>query len=663
VARPEVRIFDCKSGVGGVAAKGVTAYSAGMNKPPVRPPVPCTAAVIAGGAAVRMGGAVKTLLDVGGRTILERVLEALAGRFREVLLVVKEPGPFAAEPNRARHSCRLVLDRLPDRSSLTGVHAALAAATTEHVFVTACDTPLLRPELVAALLAHVTPESDVVLPQKPDGYFEPLCAVYSRRCLPFIEAQLAAGDYKIIRFFDRVNVRPLPVADLLAADPELVSFLNANTPDELRVLRETAARLRPPRGGHVPLQRISRDQALERIRAHVRDHAPAAALLPLDQCHGLVCAKDLFALHATPSEACSSVDGYVLSSAATHEADQHPARLRISGEIRPSTREPLPLATGVAARILTGGRLPEGTDCVLPDEEAVVHGDQLTIAAEVRQNAHVRPAGSDLKAGTRIVRRGEDLSPQVLAALAVSGVARAQAFLSPRMRVLAIGNELAPLDAEAQPGRIPADNLLHVSGLLRLRGVPQVEAAVVANDLEGIAAELDASQDFQCIVTTGGTGPGDRDFLFAACERAGFQPLFRGLTLTPGKSVFAATRDQTLLFALPGTPWAVFALMHTLVLPSMCWLRGRTLPVPTPVLARPLTPPPAPRQDWERLIPCTVTGHGAELHAQPLLDRNAENRLDMLAAQGLLIVSAQAEGNDLLPLIPIWENRRGQRLV
>jgi molybdenum cofactor synthesis domain-containing protein len=633
-------------------------------QPTARTPVPCTAAVIAGGAAVRMDGAVKALLAVGDRTILERVLEALAGRFREVLLVVKEPGPFATESNRARNSCRIVLDRLPVRSSLTGVHAALADATTDHVFVTAGDTPLLRPELVAALLAHVTPESDVVLPQKPDGYFEPLCAIYSRRCLPFIEAQLAAGDCKIIHFFDKVTVRPLPVDELLVADPDLVSFLNANTPEELRALRETAARQqRPRRGGPVPPQRISRDQALERIRAHVREHAPATALLPLDQCHGLVCAKDLFALHATPAEACSSVDGYVLSSAATHGAARHPAQLRISGEIRPSTREPLPLAPGVAARILTGGRLPEGTDCVLPDEEAIVHGDQLTISTEVRQSAHVRPAGSDLKAGTRIVRRGEDLSPQVLAALAVSGVTHAQVFLPPRTRVLAIGNELAPLGAEAQPGRIPADNLLHVSGLLRLRGVPQVETTVVANDLSGIAADLDASTGFQCIVTTGGTGPGDRDFLFAACERAGFQPLFHGLTLTPGKSVFAATRGQTLLFALPGTPWAVFALMHALVLPSMCWLRGRTLPAPTPVLARPLALPPAPRQGWERLVPCTITGHGAELHAQPLLDRNAENRLDMLAAQGLLIISPQAEGNDLLPLIPIWENRRGQRLV
>lgn len=202
----------------------------------------CSAAILAGGAATRMGGAVKALLDVDGATILERLLGSLSGRFAEILVVAKEPGALAgAQPG---HSWRLALDRHPSRSSLTGIHAALAAAASGHVFITACDTPLLAPALLDALLEHLRPEDDVVLPQKPDGYFEPLCAIYSRRCLPFIEAQLAAGDYKIIRFFDQVRVNPLPVERLLAADPDLVSFQNANTPDELRSLRETAVRLR-----------------------------------------------------------------------------------------------------------------------------------------------------------------------------------------------------------------------------------------------------------------------------------------------------------------------------------------------------------------------------------------------------------------------------------
>lgn len=207
------------------------------------PTASASAAILVGGAATRMGGAVKALLDVDGRTILDRLVGTLRPVFAEILLVAKEPGPFQALAAATPH-WRLVLDALPGRSSLTGIHTALANARTEHVFLTACDTPFLRTTLLHALLARLRPVDDVVLPLKPDGYFEPLCAFYSRRCLPHIAAQLARGDHKIINFFDKVRVHPLPAADLLKADPGLLSFQNANTPDELRVLRETAARLR-----------------------------------------------------------------------------------------------------------------------------------------------------------------------------------------------------------------------------------------------------------------------------------------------------------------------------------------------------------------------------------------------------------------------------------
>jgi len=211
-------------------------------------PEKTSAAILVGGAATRMGGTAKALLEVGGQTILDWLLAVLAPRFEDIMLVAKEPGPYQqfCRPHGAAPALRLALDALPGLSSLTGLHTALANSRTEHVFLTACDTPFLRPALVDALLAHLRPEDDVVLPLKADGYFEPLCALYSRRCLPHIEAQLGRNDHKIIRFFGQVRVNPLPIGILQQVDPEMLSFKNANTPDELRSLRETAASLRPP---------------------------------------------------------------------------------------------------------------------------------------------------------------------------------------------------------------------------------------------------------------------------------------------------------------------------------------------------------------------------------------------------------------------------------
>ncbi len=409
-------------------------------------------------------------------------------------------------------------------------------------------------------------------------------------------------------------------------------------------------------------QRISRDLALEHIRHHLQAHPPQTQPVHVTEALALVCARDLFAAHASPVLPKATVDGFALDSRATQGASpEAPVRFGINGEIRPSSTSTSPLPPGKAVVMFTGGQIPAGADCAVGSEDAEVVDGRLVLTRELQPGLHVCPAGSDIKAGTRIIRRGEDFTPAVLAALAVSGILKTEAYKAPKTSVLAIGNELAALDVLDGNGRMPADNLLLAAGLLRLRGVDQVLGEVCANGLEHIAGRLRELTDCDCIVTTGGTGPGQRDFILRAATLAGFTPLFNGVALTPGKSFFAAVRGRSILFALPGTPWAVFALMHALVLPAVCWMRGRTLPVPSPVLARPLIMPPLAQPGWEKLVPCTIAPHGSELHATPLLDRTRETRRDMIEAQGLLIVSGLKEPGDLLPMIPIWEHRRGHR--
>jgi len=208
--------------------------------------LPCSAAVLAGGAATRMGGAAKGLLDLLGRPILETLEQTLQPIFQELLLVTKENQPYSDYLLGRANNFRLVLDTWEHRSSLTGIHAALAHCSADHCFVTACDTPLLRPALLNAMLQQLRPEDDVVLPLKPDGYFEPLCAIYSKRCLHYVEDQLRCGQFKIVSFFDKVHVHPLPSDILLQCDPELVSFQNANTPEDLSSLRQWAAKVFSP---------------------------------------------------------------------------------------------------------------------------------------------------------------------------------------------------------------------------------------------------------------------------------------------------------------------------------------------------------------------------------------------------------------------------------
>ena len=200
------------------------------NQPQKAQPV-CCAVILAGGRNTRMDGRNKAFLEVGGKTILDRLIETLQLFFIEILLVTRSPELYAQYP------VRIVQDIYPARASLTGVHAGLAHAVADYAFVVPCDTPFLKPELIRMLLAEIEPEVDVIVPMV-NGYYEPLCAIYSKRCLGPIEAQLDRGDYKISRIFDRVRLKTIPVEKIKAADARLDSFFNVNTPAALKASRD-----------------------------------------------------------------------------------------------------------------------------------------------------------------------------------------------------------------------------------------------------------------------------------------------------------------------------------------------------------------------------------------------------------------------------------------
>ncbi len=193
--------------------------------------------ILAGGLGTRMGHVKKAFLTISGRTILDRLLAVYRPLFSEILIAARDKDDYGA------YDLPVAEDRFPARSSMTGIHAGLTAMRASHGFMAACDGPFLQSGLVRALLAQAAPEDDVVIPSKDDGYLEPLCAIYSKRCIPHIEAQLDQENYRIVSFFERVRVKPVPVSLLQAGDPHHISFFNVNSPDDLRQAERLAAEL------------------------------------------------------------------------------------------------------------------------------------------------------------------------------------------------------------------------------------------------------------------------------------------------------------------------------------------------------------------------------------------------------------------------------------
>jgi molybdopterin-guanine dinucleotide biosynthesis protein A len=191
----------------------------------------CSAVILTGGLNTRMQGRNKAFIQLGGRRFLTRVLDTVSAYLDDCLIVTRQTGLYREWP------VKIVADRLAARSPLTGIHAGLLSMRSEFALVTSCDTPFLKKAVVKRLLTALEPDADVIVPAS-GTFFQPLCALYSRRCGPVIEEILGQGEVKVDRLYARVRVKRVAYRHFEAVDPELHSFFNVNTPGDLETARE-----------------------------------------------------------------------------------------------------------------------------------------------------------------------------------------------------------------------------------------------------------------------------------------------------------------------------------------------------------------------------------------------------------------------------------------
>jgi len=187
---------------------------------------PCTGVILSGGLNTRFGGTNKAFSSIGGRRIIDRLLDVFTDLFDEIILVTNHPEQFL------QWDLTIVTDIYDLRSSLTGIHTGLFYANNPNAFFSACDTPFLQKELVETLVEQIEHKIDIIMPETTAG-FEPLCAIYSKRCLKPAEDHLKANKLKIQWAFRSNRIKHIPENQLRSVDPELRSFFNINTPEDL----------------------------------------------------------------------------------------------------------------------------------------------------------------------------------------------------------------------------------------------------------------------------------------------------------------------------------------------------------------------------------------------------------------------------------------------
>lgn len=192
---------------------------------------PVAVAVLAGGQARRMGGVLKPALDVGGRSVIDRLRQEV-GPLAAALFLVGDPVALAPL------GLEVVPDRRPGEGPLAGLEAALAHAARlpgEAMLLLGGDMPFLQRALLERLLA-ADPAADVACFESARGP-EPLCARYHLRLLPTVSALLDQGRRAMQALFDTATVARLPLRD----ERERLALTNLNTADDLALARALAS--------------------------------------------------------------------------------------------------------------------------------------------------------------------------------------------------------------------------------------------------------------------------------------------------------------------------------------------------------------------------------------------------------------------------------------
>ncbi len=395
-------------------------------------------------------------------------------------------------------------------------------------------------------------------------------------------------------------------------------------------------------GARVMKSLLPLDDAIAEVTAAARPLA--AERVPIDRAVDRISAEGVAAAEDVPGFDNSAMDGFALRAADTAEAsDGRPARLRVTGESRAGSPFGGVVGAGEAARISTGAVLPEGSDAVVPIEQADDGGDVVHVRSPAPAGQHVRRAGEDIVAGTEVLSSGTRLGPAELGVLASVGVAAVACARQPATTVLTTGDELTPPGRPLDPGAIrdsnahsvPAQALAAGCRLVSVEHVPDSRGATEEAIQRGLAGDI--------LVVTGGVSVGPHDHVKGALEALGVSERFWGIALRPGRPTWFGVRDDdpspVLTFGLPGNPVSAMVTFELLVRPAVAVMTGAP-PVREERLRAVLDEPYRKRPGRLHAVRCSLTPRDDGWHARPTGPQASHILTSMLGADGLAMIEA-----------------------
>jgi molybdopterin molybdotransferase len=319
----------------------------------------------------------------------------------------------------------------------------------------------------------------------------------------------------------------------------------------------------------------SADQALQIVLENV---APLGIeRISITVALGRILAEEVYSPRDIPGFDNSAMDGYAVRAADVASASEsNTVRLAVLETVAAGMMPSREVATGQAARTMTGAPVASGADAIVPVERTRAEGDTVEVLAAAEAGAFVRPRGEDLRRGELVMSAGKPLSPSDLGMLASLNRAMIDVWRRPRVAIVATGDELVDIDQVPTGAQIVNSSAYALAGAIREAGAEPVILKVARDRPEEVRARLAEALAFDAVLSTGGVSVGQFDHVKVVLDELGLRQLFHGVAQKPGRPLKFGTIGGRPIFGLPGNPVSTMVCFYLYVRPALKRMGGAT---------------------------------------------------------------------------------------
>jgi molybdopterin molybdotransferase len=265
------------------------------------------------------------------------------------------------------------------------------------------------------------------------------------------------------------------------------------------------------------------------------------------------------------------MDGYALAGADLLCTDIEDFRL-IGTAVAGSPYQ-APCRRGECVRIMTGAPMPEGTDTVVMQEQAILGDNQrIRFTPGQKPGQNVRQAGEDIPKGSRVLQPGRQLSAADLGVLASLGIGEVSVKRAPRVAFFSTGDELRAIGETLAAGEVYDSNRYSLYGMLKQSGAELLDMGGVKDDPEALRQAFQSAADAaDLVISSGGVSVGEADYTKTILQQLG-EIHFWKIAMKPGRPLTFGKLGDSLFFGLPGNPVAVMVTYYQFVLPALHYL-------------------------------------------------------------------------------------------